>query len=780
MTSHASAPVDRSLGPTNRTLAIFLVSVLGLFLELMLIRWISTEIRIFAYLQNTVLVVCFLGLGMGCFTSRRPVNLRGALVALLCLAMILAVPLAHRGVAKITTLLSSMDDLLIWQPGGGVDGLHAVGNVALGLLMTLGLMILLWEIFLPLGRLLGRLLDDDPRTIWAYSVNVAGSFVGIGLFVVLSALWAPPLVWLLVAAALLVVFLAPGRQRLVDLALLAAILAAVWVADRPGTAREVAWSPYQKLVLSDCRAARMQQENGWAGDYLITVNNAGYQGIINLSPEAVRANPHIDPARYGLSQYDVPLLVHPHPRRVLVVGAGSGNDVAGALRGGAEHVTAVEIDPAIVDMGRRFHPERPYASPKVRVVIDDARSFFATTHERFDLIIFGLLDSHTTTAMTNARLDHYVYTQESIARARELLADGGVMALSFEAVKPFIADRMAGCLKGVFGRKPLAFRIPPSELGWGGVMFIAGAPQSIDTALAAHPRLAATIRQWQNQRPLNLTYTTAVAEDNWPYIYLAARRVPTLYFLLAGAMLVLAVFCRQRLGLGGDATVGEPKSGGRPRWDRTQWHFFWLGAAFLLLEVQNISRASVVLGNTWLVNAIIIGGILLMILAANVLEALFPRRLPQGVMTVGLIGSCLVLYGLDLSRFGVLPYAAKAVCVGLLTTMPMFFSGIIFIRSFALVERKDVAMGANMYGALVGGILQSITFLTGIKALLLVVAGLYLAALVTRPRERRAALSLPESSAILADDASSLDRSPESESHGEEDDIDLVVVAGWE
>ena len=63
---------------SNQTAMLFVVSVLGLFLELMLIRWISTEIRIFAYLQNTVLVVCFLGLGMGCWTCRQPVSVRAS------------------------------------------------------------------------------------------------------------------------------------------------------------------------------------------------------------------------------------------------------------------------------------------------------------------------------------------------------------------------------------------------------------------------------------------------------------------------------------------------------------------------------------------------------------------------------------------------------------------------------------------------------------------------------------------------------------------------------
>ena len=55
-------------------------------------------------------------------------------------------------------------------------------------------------------------------------------------------------------------------------------------------------------------------------------------------------------------------------------------------------------------------------------------------------------------------------------------------------------------------------------------------------------------------------------------------------------------------------------------WNRSHWHFLFLGAAFLLLEVQNISKASVVLGNTWQVNAVIVSGVLIMALLANLLK----------------------------------------------------------------------------------------------------------------------------------------------------------------
>ena len=707
--------------PRNRSLAIFLVSVLGLFLELLLIRWIGTEIRIFAYLQNTVLIVCFLGLGMGCLTCRQPIHMRRTLFALLILSLLLAVPVSHNALARITEMLSMLGDFVIWYQAVSKSTTSTIIQMATGLGLVLILMVLLWEIFVPLGRLLGRLMDDHPNTIWAYSVNVAGSLVGIGLFVMLSVFYLPPPVWFIVAGGLLISLLGKGRQRMVDLSLVAATIAAVCVANREPNAIQSVWSPYQKLVVTEFDG----QDQILIGKYQINVNNCGYQGIIDLSQEAVKANRDIQPDRYGLSQYDIPLLLHPNPERVLIVGAGSGNDAAGALRGGASHITAVEIDPAIIEMGRRYHPERPYDSPKVHVVNDDARSFFATTKEKYDLIIFGLLDSHTTTAMTNARLDHYVYTKESIQRSRSLLANGGVIALSFEARKPFIIDRMASCIKEIFGYEPVVFRIPADQSGWGGVLFVTGDRQVIEGQLAANHHLATKIKEWQADSPIRLTGTTQITTDDWPYIYLEKATIPTLYYLLAVLMLILFVRCKRRLKL------TRVFSG----WSPSQWHFFFLGAAFLLLEVQNISKASVVLGNTWWVNAVIISGILSMILAANLIETKWPKRLPRNLVWSCLIGSCIALYFIDISRFGFLPYATKSLIVGTLTTLPMLFSGIVFIRSFTRVERKDLALGANLIGSLVGGLLQSITFVTGIKALLLVVAALYVAAMLTQAKK---------------------------------------------
>jgi len=712
------------IGPQNRTTAIFLISVLALFLELLLIRWIGTEINIFAYLQNTVLVVCFLGLGMGCFTCREPIILRNMLLPLLILVLLLSIPYTREILGMISLVLSTSEDLLVWHMGTVDSASKKLLSMSGGLIITFALMFVIWNIFVPIGRLMGRLIDDHPSPIWAYSVNIAGSLVGIWAFVALSVFNLPPAVWFLLAAALALFFIGPrSPERRMNLVLLLGIAALSWFAGRDGASREALWSPYQKLALYG-----MDQNQHPFARYLVKVNNTAYQWIVDLSEgENPIDGKFYRPEMRGFVQYDIPFLLHPNPETSLIVGAGTGNDVAGALRHGVKEITAVEIDPAIIYFGRKYHPEKPYDSPKVKLIHDDARSFFSTSSERYDVISFGLLDSHTTTAMTNARLDHYVYTKESLQRAQSLLKEHGIMALTFESQKPFISDRIARSLREIFGEEPIAFRIPSSVYAVGGVMFIAGDLQTVRKKIAANSTLSSLIEKWKEQSPLQLTYGTKITIDDWPYLYLDAPRIPLLYYFLAVMTLALFLYTKWRFKFGGLSN----------NWTISHWHFFFLGAAFLLLEVQNISKASVVLGNTWWVNAVIISGILVMILLANLIAAKF-SKIPLWPVYLGLVGSCIALYFIDLARFGFLPYYEKAIIIGSLTALPVLFSGIVFIRSFASVTAKDMALGANLMGSLVGGLLQSVTFITGIKALLLIVAGLYCVAMLCSPYRRGA------------------------------------------
>jgi spermidine synthase len=703
--------------PTHRTWAIFIVSLLSLFVEMLLIRWIGTEIRIFAYLQNTILVVCFLGLGLGYFSCRQPIRLRLSLVPLLILTLFMAVPVIRLSLGYTSELLSVLRDFTIWASTFANSPWTTVAYVGLGLLLTYCVLILIVDIFVPIGRLLGRMIDDHPDSILAYSVNVAGSLIGTWLFVMVSFFYLPPFCWFLVfVIGMVIVFAWTHRNWKLNLSLLIVILILSWFAGRVPSALNIIWSPYQKLVVSTTKRDAFGN-----GDLLLTVNNTGYQLITDLSASHISSNPELyDPKQQGLSQYDIPLLLHPDPKTYLIVGAGTGNDAAGGLRNGLDDITAVEIDPAIISIGRTYHPEKPYSSPNVHVIIDDARSFFATTSIKFDVISFGLLDSHTMTSLTNTRLDHYVYTRESILRAKSLLADGGVMVLTFAPQELYIADRIEIVLKDVFGEAPISFLIPPTPYGWGGLMFITGNLSVARQQIAQNIRLSAYISSLQQAHPVSLPGSTRITTDDWPYLYLESPKIPILFLLLAGLIFLILIRSLRRWN------SKEIFS----NWKRSHWHFFFLGAAFLLLEVQNISKASVVLGNTWIVNAVIVSGVLSMALLANWLAYKFPK-LPVRYAYIALIVICLILYFVDLAQFAFLPYSTKALVVGSLTTLPMLFSGIIFIRSFASTEGKNEALGANLIGALVGALLQTVTFVIGIKALLLVVAGFYILSIVT-------------------------------------------------
>ena len=284
---------------------------------------------------------------------------------LVLLSLLLALPLSRNWVGKITEMLTVLGDFLIWSYGTWSGPVPRLLPVVVGLGLTFLLLVLIWEIFVPLGRLVGRLLDDHPRTIWAYSVNVAGGLVGIWLFVLLSALSLPPVVWFTVPAGLLAALIVLGKPEPSawrDAALLGTLVLLGGLAGYEPGALAVRWSPYQKLVLRESDPRRLDSED--LGQYVIQVNNVGYQEMIDLDPTRLAADPaRYPPAQRGLSQYDIPFLLHERPGKALIVGAGSGNDAAAALRNGANEVTAVEIDPVIIDFGRRYHPERPMTRP---------------------------------------------------------------------------------------------------------------------------------------------------------------------------------------------------------------------------------------------------------------------------------------------------------------------------------------------------------------------------------------------------------------------------------
>jgi predicted membrane-bound spermidine synthase len=119
------------------------------------------------------------------------------------------------------------------------------------------------------------------------------------------------------------------------------------------------------------------------------------------------------------------------------------------------------VDPLILKLGKQLHPERPYDSNRVRVFNDDGRAFFKKSREKYDLIVFGLLDSQTLlSSMSSIRLDNYIYTQESLKEALDHLRPNGTLSLSFALTESWIQERFYLMLKESAQSEPLCLQTP--------------------------------------------------------------------------------------------------------------------------------------------------------------------------------------------------------------------------------------------------------------------------------------------------------------------------------
>lgn len=715
---------------------LFWVSILLLFLELLVIRWLSAELRIFAYFHNLLLIICFLGIGLGCAIPRRDASVILPLAILGLLVFLVYCPwnLGIFSIRKITAYLGNLKDLVIWYQSVSA-GFQKVWEISLGVAMLALLAMGIVYLFVPFGQLLGEFLRESDRPLRAYTVNIFGSLLGVLLFTFLSFLSSPPICWFACLFFIVAVLLiSEGRRRALAPSgvLMAAMLCFLFFHDHQAAQgeREEIWSPYQKLEVRP-----LEYGNGSARvkvGYVINVNSVPYQQAVNLSYDFVRAHPHIygftSPDVLKYDHYNLPYLFGDRLDEVLIVGAGTGNDVAGALRNDAQHIDAVEIDPVIIRVGERLHPEQPYASDRVNRINDDARSFFHRTRKRYDLIVFGLLDSHTLSSnLSNVRLDNFVYTLQSIDEARKLLKPEGVLVLIFDVKDSFIGQSLYNIMMQVFEDPPLCFRLKNSVRGWGGSVFVGGNQTTIAKTVTKYPFL---------NRLVDTSFSNAaspgtIPTDDWPYLYLDGHTIPSIYYIIFGVLMLITIGLVRR-------NFGAKKG--------INWHFFFLGAGFLLIEVQNVSKLALLFGATWMVNSIVISAIMVMILVANyyVSRASIKSHWPY---YFGLALSLLLLYVIPLGRLAGVSMIMKAVVSGTLLSMPIFFAGVIFARSFQAAKDLNTVFASNLIGAMFGGMLECASFVIGIKALLLLALLLYVlsyAALARAPQPTRA-------SALLAD-----------------------------
>lgn len=671
---------------------LFLASFLSLFLELLIIRWVPSQIRIVAYYGNLMLISSFLGLGCGMLLARRELSLHRWFGPFLLIFVL---------------FISAIKGIEFHQGPDELRFLFITGTSTTTLPIVL-VFVLNALVFVPLGDLIGSFFQRMPP-LRAYSWDLGGAIAGTVLFGLFSYFWFSPILGCVIVMSVYLVYWC-GRRHLIMTCVFFILGLAIMMlgTDHPGL-----WSPYYYITVKKLEANGERKPISAPVQGIGTMRDPPFY-VVQVNHDFYMWNGAIDGRRYsrphelllGLAeQYTLPHWIRPRAKTVLIVGSGGGIDVEAALLSGAKHIDAVEIDPAIIRIGREYNASQSYRSPRVSIHNTDARAFFKQTDRRYDIVVFGFLDSQSLfSQMSNIRLDGYVYTRESFQEAFGLLRQGGLLSISFfSAAKPWLVDRLVSMVRSATGTVPLIYGKPAGQvILLAGKGFVPEGPNRFIT----YQRM-----EWSPSG-------TPEALDDWPYLYPRRPFIPFDYLINIGALLTISlvfVFLssdRKRRGI--------------------DLHFFFLGAGFLLLETKSITTISLYFGTTWFVSMVVILGVLMMVLLAN----LAASRLRQFslILYLPLIASVGFLYFFPDQTVLAWPFLLRLLYSLIVIPLPIFFAGLIFSLTFRESQDPSFSFGSNLLGAMVGGFVEYLGMMTGMRALLLVVLLFYLASLLIRLR----------------------------------------------
>lgn len=689
-------PDDRPADLRRAGFELLAASFVVLFQELALIRWLPVEVRVVAYFPNLILISAFLGLGVG---ALRAVPRPRMWLWPLALLAVVAAAWGLKGVAFTANEASEHLWLLYADlpPGAPV-----VEGVRLPIILFFVLSCLS---FVPLGQFVGARLEvfrARSSALWGYALDLGGSLLGVVGFTAVSWAGLRPVFWFLPPLLLgIAAFRSSVRARVVSGVVSLVILSVVVLSTGPQR-----FSPYYAI-----EAIRGE------GSVMVRTNGSVHQ----VAFDVVAAREGGGSRQMTAGGYRAPYERLNRPiRKALVLGAGTGNDVAILLSMGAQEIHAVEIDPVILEVGEEMHPNHPYSDPRVIVHNTDARSFLNESTDRFDVIAFGTLDSMTRlSALSNVRLDNFVYTREALAAARDHLTDDGGLVMYFMVGQVFIDEHLTALLANTFGRIPQIHR---GEYSLFNTVYMAG------PAFAAGNPAPADPDAWFLKEDLVKELSPS---DDWPYLYLPDRGLNSFYLSM---MVTLAL-----IGLFAILAVSPEMRGALRRGQGVDLEMFLYGFAFLLIETKFVTAMNLLWGATWLTSAVVFGSILAVILAGTVLTEL--RAISWQAAGVGLVISLLAVYALPLQALlSTSPTVRLALSV-LYVGAPVLFASLCFAARFKVRRQANLAFGWNLLGAVLGGLTEFFSMAIGLSALMLVAVVAYMGAFLIA---RRTSGGLPQ------------------------------------
>jgi spermidine synthase len=743
-----TAAVASPANPGRIYLDLFLISFLVLFFELTCIRWFGSMVIFLTFFTNIVLMACFLGMSVGCLATSRKSDFIKAVIPLALVTATLACGSlgAYERIGRVVVDVGDQNsphevffgtETRLMDPRRFIIPIELVAGTFFTLIALM---------FVGLGQVLGRAFDAIPNRVLSYTINVLGSLAGIVAFGLASYFRCSPIVWFAISVGLILYFVRPPSmaQSACQIALLGLIGFVSYNQPRWNQVigRQYFWSPYYKILYD------LNNES-------IKTNNIGHQGMLKIDrsgPEYVLS--HLLNRDAGGQPFE----------DVLIIGAGSGNDVQGALSHGAKRVDAVELDPVINQIGRTHHPDRPFDDERVTIHLDDGRSFVRKTDRKYDLIVYALVDSLVLhSGYSSLRLESFLFTEQAFRDVKAKLKPGGVFAVYNFFRQGWVVGRLAKMAEDVFGTRPVVISLPfqerispsVSQRGYFNFMLVG----NTDASPVAAIRKAFEERKsfWLNTVPLRneainaygpepptrgdaeedrwkriapaMVDTTGIGPlptDDWPSLYLREAAIPPLN---VRGMAIMAVISLAILLLFAPVRSARPNG-----------QMFFLGAGFMLLETKGVVHLALLFGSTWVVSSIVFFAILVMILLSN-LYVLMIRPRKMGSYYALLIASLLMGALVPMDYFLSLPGASRVVASCALIFVPVFFAGIIFAAAFRDSSRPDVDFGSNIGGVILGGLSEYFSLIVGFKSLLFIAIAFYILSALLRPKGR--AISAP-------------------------------------
>ncbi len=757
MTENSSQTQPTAATPRSAFGNLFLISLLILFLELACIRWFPAHVLFLTFFTNTVLLACFVGMSVGCLAASRRTHFIHWTPPLLAIAMASAHLVEHlrTSVEKLVSVGNAASPQLVFFGTEYVTPDPAGFFIPVEVLDGFFFLILAMALVGP-GQELGRAFQQIPSRIRAYSLNIFGSIAGIVLFALCSLRELTPVWWFAPVAVVLAWFIWLRTRpcgRLAGAALRgtshAVLCAVVYLASMTTGAYKLDpvkfganlsaevyknlgvdfgehfWSPYYRIDFDRIHRS-------------ITVNLIAHQDMVSrrndLLPSHAYQLPHLLNRDSGRAPFE----------NVLIIGAGSGNDVSRALAWGAKHVDAVEIDPVILRLGRTYHVDGPYADPRVTAVVDDGRNFLRSTTRKYDLVIYALVDSLVLhSSYSNIRLESFLFTRQAFEDVRRCLKPDGQFVVYNYFREGWIVGRIFASLRQVFGTEPLVVTLPARpriepQSGGGFTIFIAGENGKLRGAFgekteywlydrkAASPETsngfelrppAEVQNQWKRfiAAEVRSPSSVRIATDDWPFLYLRQPMIPELTLrgmAIMGGLAFLLIF------------LFLPRRAAHHGARRFPLRMFFLGAGFMLIETKAVVHMALVFGSTWMVNSVVFFAVLVMILLSNLFVLKFsPGSL--GVYYAGLGAALAANIFIPLDFFLGINRAPQIAASCLLVFAPIFFAGVVFAVSFRDSLEPDRDFGSNIAGAMAGGLAENASMLLGFRYLLVVAVMFY-------------------------------------------------------